>query len=71
MEKYNKIITIEENFISGGFGSSILEYALILHIKNKPIIKITGLKDKFVKKYGTQQELLDHSNLDIWICKKW
>ena len=63
MEKYNKIITIEENFISGGFGSSILEYASDLHIKNKPIIKITGLKDRFVKKYGTQQELLDHSNL--------
>tara|TARA_B100000989_G_C19530396_1_gene469369 strand:- start:3614 stop:4540 length:927 start_codon:yes stop_codon:yes gene_type:complete len=63
MKKFNKIITIEENFVSGGFGSSILEYASDCQIKNKPIIKITGLKDRFIKKYGTQKELLDYTNL--------
>ena len=59
-----KIITIEENVKAGGFGSSILEFSSELSGKiKKADIKIMGLKDEFLKKYGTQQELLEHSGL--------
>ncbi|MDA9696723.1 hypothetical protein N9U83_01340 [Candidatus Pelagibacter sp.] len=60
-----KIITVEENVKSGGFGSSILEFSseLTNNIKSKAKIKIIGLEDKFVEKYGTQEELLEYSGL--------
>tara|TARA_B110000027_G_C16121555_1_gene303331 strand:+ start:1262 stop:2188 length:927 start_codon:yes stop_codon:yes gene_type:complete len=63
MKKFDKLITVEENVVAGGFGSSILEYASEINLKKKPGIKITGLKDQFIKKYGSQQELLNDSNL--------
>ena len=60
-----KIITVEENVKAGGFGSSILEFSSELSntTKMKADIKIMSLKDKFLEKYGTQQELLDYSGL--------
>ena len=59
-----KIISVEENFENGGFGSSILEFASKISNKyKKSNIQIMGLKDKFVEKYGTQQELLDYNGL--------
>ena len=63
-------MTLEENVIDGGFGSSILEFSSELGIK-KNNISIFGLKNKFQKKYGTQQELLDYNNLtDEYLSKK-
>ena len=60
-----KIISVEENVEIGGFGSSILEYSSKVTNKNKKSnIKIMGLKNIFVKKYGTQQELLDYNNIN-------
>ena len=59
-----KIITVEENVKAGGFGSSILEFSSEISGKNKKAeIKIMSLKDKFLDKYGTQQELLEYSGL--------
>tara|TARA_B100000787_G_scaffold147673_1_gene118754 strand:- start:1237 stop:2172 length:936 start_codon:yes stop_codon:yes gene_type:complete len=59
-----KIITVEENVKAGGFGSSVLEFSSEISGKiNKAEIKIMSLKDKFLDKYGTQQELLEYSGL--------
>lgn len=59
-----KIITVEENVKAGGFGSSILEFSSeMFNAKKNADIKIMGLKDKFLDKYGTQQELLEYSKL--------
>ena len=55
-------MTVEENVLEGGFGSSILEFSSKLRIK-KNNIDIFGLNNKFLKKYGTQQELLNDNNL--------
>ncbi len=74
------IITVEENVRAGGFGSSILEFSSQMNNREKNAdIKIMGLKDKFLDKYGTQQELLEYSklsykdlynNMKIFIGKK-
>ncbi len=64
--KAKKIITVEENVKAGGFGSSILEAFSELHKNVKlPKIKIMGLEDKYIDKYGTQDELLAHSGLSF------
>jgi 1-deoxy-D-xylulose-5-phosphate synthase len=52
--KYEKIVTLEENSLIGGFGSGILEYFSGKNYKNE-ILRI-GLPDKFVD-HGTQEEL--------------
>ena len=53
-QKFNKIITVEDNCLQGGFGSAILEYAAdnFYHAK----IKRLGIPDKFIE-HGTQQDL--------------
>ena len=68
--KSKKIITVEENVADGGFGSSILELSSNLkHSKNN--IQLVSLKSEFSKKYGTQQEILQHNNLkDEYMYKK-
>ncbi len=64
--KAKKIITVEENVKAGGFGSSILEVFSDLHQNVKlPKIKIMGLEDKYIDKYGTQDELLTYSGLSF------
>lgn len=52
--KFQKIITLEENNLPGGFGSAIAEYFINKNYKND--IVIIGLPDKFVD-HGTQEEL--------------
>ena len=64
INKSKKIISIEENLKSGGFGSSILEfYSELKNLNNRPEISIMGIDDIFIQKYGTQQELLDFYGL--------
>lgn len=53
-EKYNKIITIEENVLAGGFGSAVLEYLSGKSYKGR-ILRI-GIPDNFVDQ-GTQEQL--------------
>lgn len=67
-----KIITIEDNIVRGGLGSTILE---ILHKYNKKNeIKILGYPEKFIKQ-GTVNEIEKKYNLDtesiIKIIKRW
>jgi 1-deoxy-D-xylulose-5-phosphate synthase len=53
-ENFQKIITLEENSIIGGFGSAITEYFIDKNYKND-ILRL-GLPDKFIE-HGTQAEL--------------
>jgi 1-deoxy-D-xylulose-5-phosphate synthase len=58
--KFDKIVSLEENTIVGGMGSSILEYYNSKNYKND--ILVIGLPDRFVD-HGTQTEL--HNELGI------
>ncbi len=58
--RFNKIITLEENALAGGFGSGVLEYLAEKNFKND-VLRI-GLPDKFIE-HGTQAEL--HKSLGI------
>lgn len=52
--KFDKIVSLEENSIIGGFGSAILEYFSDKNYKND-VLRI-GLPDEFVE-HGTQEQL--------------
>lgn len=58
--RFDKIVTVEENSIVGGFGSAVLEYFSDHNYKND-IIRI-GLPDHFID-HGTQKEL--HRMIEI------
>ena len=58
--KYKFIYTIEEGNISGGFGSSVLEYLSRNNYNN--YIKLFGIKDEFIN-HGSRKELLNLVNL--------
>ena len=58
--RFNKIITLEESSLKGGFGSGVLEYFAEKNYKND-ILRI-GLPDEFID-HGTQKEL--HAQLGI------
>jgi|YelNatPaOPRAMG01_1025707.scaffolds.fasta_scaffold00239_27 1-deoxy-D-xylulose-5-phosphate synthase len=53
-KRFNKIVTLEENSIVGGFGSGVAEYLIDNNCKND-LLRI-GLPDQFVE-HGSQQEL--------------
>lgn len=53
-KRFDKIVTLEENSIVGGFSSGVLEYFSDRNYKNN-ILRI-GLPDKFID-HGTQEEL--------------
>ena len=64
MPKLDRIVTVEENNLAGGFGSYILEFIsdkMPTHLKK---IKRIGLSDKFNDKYGTQDELFNFYGLN-------
>ncbi len=60
--KFNKIITLEENALMGGFGSGVIEYFTDKNYKND-ILRI-GLPDRFID-HGTQAELHDLLKIDV------
>ena len=60
-KKFNKIITVEDGVIKGGFGSAILEFmAENMYSSN---IKCLGIPDRFIE-HGTPQELYHEIGLD-------
>ena len=71
IKKAKKIITVEENLLQGGFGSSILEFCsdnLKTHLHK---ITRVGLENKFVDDYGDQDTLLKKYNItDNYLVKK-
>ena len=62
-EKAKLIVTVEEHIVSGGLGSLVLE---ILNKKNSQSINKVhriGINNVFVKKYGSQRDLLDYCGI--------
>lgn len=60
-KKFNKIITIEDGVIQGGFGSAVLEF--MADNNYHPEVKRLGIPDTFVE-HGTQAELYHMLGLD-------
>lgn len=56
------IVTLEENSLTGGFGSAILENLTLLNMQ-KPVLRI-GLPDKFIN-HGDTESLLDEAGLSV------
>ncbi|MCX7877661.1 MAG: 1-deoxy-D-xylulose-5-phosphate synthase, partial [Ignavibacteria bacterium] len=60
--RHRKIITLEDNVITGGFGSAVLEFINQQRIKNCEII-VHGLPDRFIE-HGTPEELYRDLKMD-------
>ncbi len=61
-EKFDKIITIEDGVITGGFGSAILELAMHLDYKGK--IEIMGVPDNFIE-HGNIDQLQEIAGINV------
>ncbi|MDG1397020.1 MAG: 1-deoxy-D-xylulose-5-phosphate synthase [Polaribacter sp.] len=59
---FDKIITIEDGVVAGGFGSAIVEYSILKSFKGD--IKTFGIKDSFVE-HGSVNQLQKKNNIDI------
>lgn len=59
--KFDKIITLEDGTIKGGFGSAILEFAQRHHYQKTSIL-VLGIPDQFIK-HGSNYELLEQIHL--------
>jgi len=59
---FERIITIEDGTINGGFGSSILEFAAANNFKNK--VEILGIPDVFIE-HGTVNQLQQLCKIDV------
>ena len=60
-QKFDKIITIEDGCLQGGFGSSILEFMANNDYQAK--VKMLGIPDIFIH-HGTQEELYNDCHYD-------
>ncbi|CAA9196231.1 1-deoxy-D-xylulose-5-phosphate synthase [Flavobacterium bizetiae] len=59
---FERIITIEEGTVNGGFGTAILEFAALYNFKNK--IEILGVPDVFIE-HGTANQLQQLCKIDV------
>ncbi len=59
--RYNKIITVEDGTIVGGFGSAILEFMAANNYKAQ--VKTLGIPDKIIE-HGTPKELYNEIGID-------
>ncbi|RJQ27040.1 1-deoxy-D-xylulose-5-phosphate synthase [Candidatus Parcubacteria bacterium] len=60
---YEKIITVEEQTLSGGFGSAVCEMICDLSW-NKKVLRM-GLDERYIFENGTRDQLLDNNGLSI------
>ena len=60
--KFNKIITLEDGTVNGGFGSAVLEFAQTNQYFDKKIT-ILGIPDQFIEQ-GSVDELFEQIGLD-------
>ncbi|KXK03685.1 MAG: 1-deoxy-D-xylulose-5-phosphate synthase [Chlorobi bacterium OLB4] len=60
--RFDKIMTIEDNTIIGGFGSAVSEFATMHNYKND--IFIHGIPDRFIE-HGKPEELHSDLKLDV------
>lgn len=61
--KTKLIVTVEEHILSGGLGSLVLETLNLENSKSINNILRIGIDDKFVKKYGSQKDLLEYCGI--------
>jgi transketolase len=54
------IITLEEHILNGGLGSAVMECLLDNNVNRIPKVKRYGIKNRFPKGYGSQQEMIDN-----------
>lgn len=66
-KKFNKIITVEDGTVKGGFGSAILEFMNENNYKAE--IKILGIPDKIIE-HGTPKELQHDCSYDAQSIKE-
>jgi 1-deoxy-D-xylulose-5-phosphate synthase len=59
--KYDKVVTVEDGTIKGGFGSAVLEFMAEHHYKAE--VKIMGIPDSLVE-HGTPKQLYDEIGID-------
>ena len=59
--KFDKIVTVEDGVIQGGFGSAVLEFMAANGFSAR--IKILGIPDKFIE-HGTLDDLYRECNID-------
>lgn len=62
-QRFDKIITVEDGQIQGGFGSAVVEYISSTHYATKVSVLMHGIPDIFVE-HGTQEELWADLQLD-------
>jgi 1-deoxy-D-xylulose-5-phosphate synthase len=60
--QFEKIITVEDASVEGGFGSAVLEFMALNNYKND--VKILGIPDKIVE-HGTPKELHKECGYDM------
>ena len=65
--QFDKIITVEDGTITGGFGTAILEYASEKNYKG--FIKTLGIPDKFID-HGTVSQLQKACGIDSFAIKE-
>ena len=66
-QKFEKIITVEDSCLQGGFGSAIIEFMTDNNYKSD-VLRL-GIPDKFIN-HGTQQELYSECYFDVKIIKQ-
>jgi 1-deoxy-D-xylulose-5-phosphate synthase len=67
LSKFNKIITVEDGTVAGGFGSAILEFMNEHNYKAE--VKILGIPDRLVE-HGTPKELQRECGYDAEAIKE-
>ncbi len=66
-QKFEKIVTLEEGVVAGGFGSAVLEFAQREKYKNT--ISILGIPDEFFD-HGKVEELQEIAKIDVESIKQ-
>ncbi len=61
-KEFDKIITLEDGTVNGGFGSAILQFSQTYNYSNKTI-KVLGIPDEFIT-HGSIEELFTQIGLD-------
>ena len=62
LNQFNKVLTLEENVLKGGFGSAILEFMADKNLKGIEV-KNLGVPDEFIEQ-GARNILLQQCGLD-------
>ena len=63
LENYDRIVTIEEQSLDGGFGSIISEFICDNQLPHK-LLRL-GLPEKFIFENGTRDHLIDTHGLSV------